>query len=161
MQSRLDILAFASRIMLVGYIFSQKLYLSISGLKSPFSHIRLSNSLKEDLVVWAKIWGIYNGQCFFQMDFIFAPDFYLFTESVGSRVFGAIWRMHWCCGAWLNSWISKQATKNVVMLELFLVLVAVELRGVYFENRYILVVTDTRCVLFHSELSFVQFGIYN
>lgn len=37
---------------------------------------------------------------FFQADFIPAQDFLLFTDAAGSRAFAAIWRLHWCCGAW-------------------------------------------------------------
>lgn len=57
MQSLLGSLTFACRVMLVGRIFSWWLYLSISGIKSPFAHIRLTSSLKEDLLFWDKFLG--------------------------------------------------------------------------------------------------------
>lgn len=131
----------------VGRIISRRLYLSISGLKSPFAHIRLSKSSKEDLAVWTRFLDSFNGHSFFQLDLIVAPDFRLFTDATGSKGFAAIWRMYWCCAAWPESWHSKQATKNVVLLESFPVLVALELWGRQFENRRILVETDNTGVL--------------
>lgn len=52
MQSLLALLAFASRIMQIGNIFSRRLYLVISGLKSPFSHVTISHDMREVLLVW-------------------------------------------------------------------------------------------------------------
>lgn len=84
-------------------LFSHHLYLSISGLKSPFAHIRLFNPLKEDLLVWAKFLDTYNKRSFFQSEFVSAPDFHLFTDAASSKGFAAIWRMHWCCAALSDS----------------------------------------------------------
>lgn len=53
MQSLLGLLAFACKIMPVGRIFSQRLYLATS----PFAHIHLTKALKDDLVVWADFFG--------------------------------------------------------------------------------------------------------
>lgn len=51
MQSLLGVLAFACRILPVGRIFSRRLYLAISGLKSPLDHVRITTPIKEDLRV--------------------------------------------------------------------------------------------------------------
>lgn len=90
MQSLRGLLAFACKIMPIGRIFSRRLYLATSGLKSPFAHIRLTKALKDDLVVWDDFLAEFNGRSFFQSDFIFAPDFRLFTDAAGSKGFGAI-----------------------------------------------------------------------
>lgn len=91
MQSLLGILAFACRIMPVGRIFSRRLYLAISGMKSPLDHIRLTTPLKEDLMVWAIFLECYNGRSFFQSEFVIASDFRLFTDAavyIGAVQFG-------------------------------------------------------------------------
>lgn len=77
-----------------------------------------------------------------------ASEFRLFTDTAGSKEFTDIWGTHWCCAAWPEAWCNKQATNNVVLLELFLVLVALELWGGQFANRQILVETDNKGVLF-------------
>lgn len=108
----------------------------------------MSNTLKEDLLVWAKFLDTYNGRSFFQSEFVFAPDFRLFTDAAGSKGFVAIWGTHWCCVAWLDSWISKISMKNVVLLELFPILVAMELWGACFANRRIFSRNSNKGVLF-------------
>lgn len=157
MQSLLGILAFVCRIMQVGSIFSCRLYLSISGLKLPLAHIRLTSPFKEDLLVWSNFLNCYNGQSFFQADFILAPDFCLFTDAAGSKGFGAIWKSNWCCTAWPESWVRMRATNNVVLLDLFPILVALELWGLDFANRRILVRTDNKVVFICSKLPLVEF----
>lgn len=74
----------------VGRIFSKRLYLPTSGLKSPFPHIHLTVSLKDDLVVWADFLESFNGRSFFQSDFIFDPDFQLFTDEASFKGFAGI-----------------------------------------------------------------------
>lgn len=52
MQSLLGLLVFASKVIPMGHVFSCRLYMSTMGLTSPFSHIRLTKSLKDDLSIW-------------------------------------------------------------------------------------------------------------
>lgn len=72
----------------------------------------------------------------------------MFTDAAGTKGFGAIWRTHWCCEAWPEAWACSGATKNVVLLELFSILVALELWGPEFANMRILVETDNKGVLY-------------
>lgn len=102
MQSLLGLLPFTCWIMPIGRIFSCQLSLAISGLKSPYAHIRLSCSLKENLRVRACFLESYNRRLSFQQEFVSAPDFRLFTDAAGSKGFGAIWKTHWCCAALLG-----------------------------------------------------------
>lgn len=148
LQSLLGLLAFASRVMPVGRIFSRRLSMATAGLKSPFSHIRLSRDLKEDLSIWFQFFDQYNGRSFFQEDFIFAADLELFTDAAGSKGFAAIWQTHWLCGPWPVSWVAKKATKNIVLLELFPIVAAFDLWGSHFANKRIIVQTDNKGVLF-------------
>lgn len=148
LQSFLGLLAFATRIMPMGRIFSRRLSLAMSGLKSPFSHIRLTCALKDDLLVWSQFLQDFNGRSFFQEDFVFAADLELFTDAAGSQGFAAIFRSHWCSGVWPPLWIVNKFTKNIVLLELFPVLVALEIWGDQLANKRIIINTDNRGVLF-------------
>lgn len=73
---------------------------------------------------------------------------FFFTDAAGYKGFVAIWKTHLCCAAWPESWIDSQATRNVMLLELFPILVALELWEFEFAHRRILVATDNRGVLF-------------
>lgn len=147
-QSFLGLLAFATRIMPMGRIFSRRLSMATSGFKSPFSHIRLTCEMKDDLMVWSKFLIDFNGRSLFQSDFVFAADFELFTDAAGSHGFAAIFRSHWCCGAWPPFWISNRYIKNVVLLEIFPVVVALEIWGQQFANKRIIIHTDNKGVMF-------------
>lgn len=98
--------------------------------------------------MWANFLKAYNGRYFFQDDFVLAQDFFLFTDVAGSWGFAAIWRSHWRCGAWPEAWMQKKVTRNIVLLELFPVVVALELWGAHFTDCRILVSTDNNGVLF-------------
>lgn len=52
MQNLLGLLAFASRVVPMGRVFSRKLYLAISGFENPQSLITITPDMKRDLIVW-------------------------------------------------------------------------------------------------------------
>lgn len=113
-----------------------------------FSHIQLNNSLKADVLIWLQFLDSYNRRSFFQDEFVLAADFKLFTDTAGSRGFKTIWRTHWCCGEWPLSWIYSKAVKNIVLLELFPVIVALEITGEFFINKCIIIQSDNKGVVF-------------
>lgn len=106
----------------MGRIFSRRLLLETSGLKSLFSHILMSYNLKEDLLVWFKFFDMYTSRSLFQEEFLLAEDLELSTDVADSQGFGAVWHTHWCNGRWPKAWIDKRATKSIVLLVLFSVL---------------------------------------
>lgn len=55
---------------------------------------------------------------------------------------------HWCAESWAVSWSTRGLCTNIVLLELFPLIVAIELWGERFANKRILVSTDNRGVLF-------------
>lgn len=63
-------------------------------------------------------------------------NFYLelFTGAAGSTGFGAFFQGQWSAGPWPQSWIEAGFTKNMVPLELFPVVLALELWGASFRN---------------------------
>lgn len=75
------ILAFASRVLPIGRIFSRHLYLPVSGLKSPTAHIKITTDLRADLLVWSQFFVKFNGRAIFQEEFVSDKDFCLFTDN--------------------------------------------------------------------------------
>lgn len=148
MQSLLGQLVFASRVLPMGRVFSKRLYVSISGLKSPSSHVRLTSEIKGDLLVWLNFLEQFSGKSLWQTEFVCDSDFLLATDAVGSTGFGAISENHWCASAWPSGWVASGFCKNIVLLELFPVIVSLELWGLQFANRRILLSTDNKGVCF-------------
>ncbi|XP_072259315.1 protein-glutamine gamma-glutamyltransferase E-like [Pyxicephalus adspersus] len=56
-------------------------------------------------------------------------DLELFTVAAGSMRFGAYFQGRWCVGAWPQEWVEAELVKNLVVLELFPIVVSVELWG--------------------------------
>ena len=90
----------------------------------------------------------FNGRAVWQGDFILDRDFFLFTDSAGSVGFAAIWQTHWCADLWPQDWKVKGHVKNIVLLELFPIVVALEIWGSFFSGKRILIRTDNKGVVY-------------
>lgn len=75
-------------------------------------------------------------------------------DSAGSHGFAAIWGDPLVCGAWDTAWKNKGYLKNSVLIELFHILVALELWVTQFRNRRLLVSTDNKGVMFQMRQFF-------
>ena len=67
------------------------------------------------------------------------------TGSIG---FAPIWQKHWCADLWPQVWKEKGHTKNIVLLELFPIVVALEIWGAFFKGKRILIRTDNKGVVY-------------
>lgn len=78
----------------------------------------------------------------------FGQRFFLFTDFAGSLGFAAIWQSHWCTERWSKKWQKKGYFKNILILELFPIIVALKIWGPYFVNKWILVRIDNKGVMY-------------
>lgn len=81
---------------------------------------------------------------FWQSPFCTAEELDLFTDasgSLGNRVF---WYKHLSAGAWLEKWRSKGLTNNIILLEIFPVVITLELWGAQFYDRRILLCSHNK-----------------
>lgn len=62
--------------------------MSPRGLTSPYSHIKLTKSLKDDLSLWLEFLNSFNGQSYWQSEFVEAEALGLLTDAAGSIGFG-------------------------------------------------------------------------
>lgn len=104
LQLLLGILVFACRIMPMGRVFSRRLSLATRGIARPEHHIRLTKSLKADLVVWRDFLQQYNGRTCCQESEVSSGELELFTDAAGSVGFGAVLGSEWCAGSWQTEW---------------------------------------------------------
>lgn len=148
LQSLLGLLAFASRVIPMGRVFSKRLYRSISGIKSPYHFVRITASLRADLLVWKQFLSSFNGCSFWQEPFCTSEALNLFTDAAGAVGYGAYWQGHWSASKWPSSWIDNGLTVNITLLEIFPVLISLELWGSCFSNRRILLHSDNKAVVY-------------
>lgn len=144
LQSLLGLLAYASRVIPVGRVFSRRLYMSDSGIKSPFHFVRI----REDLVVWKTFLAGFNGCSFWQAPFCSNVERNLFTDASGSIGYGTYWQGHWSASRWPSFWHDRGFTYNITLLELFPVIISLELCGACFADRRVLLNSDNKTVVY-------------
>lgn len=147
MQSLLGLLVFACRIMPMGRVFSRRLSLSTRGVQLPGHRIRITRSLRADLGVWRDFLRRYNGRTCCQSEEVDNSDICLFTDAAGSVGFGAILGTRWCCQEWPESWREAGLVSNLVLLELFPIIVSLELWGSELCGRRVCFWTDNMGVV--------------
>ncbi|CAN2388332.1 RNA-mediated [Pristimantis euphronides] len=147
LQSLLGLLVFACRIIPMGRVFSRRLSLATRGAVKPSHFIRVSRSMKDDLRVWIIFLSSFNGRAVAQDMEISNYDFNLYTDASGSVGFGSVFGNDWCMARWPARWYVLGLTKNLTLLELFPIVVAVELWSDRMANRRIRFWSDNMSVV--------------
>lgn len=119
LQSLLGLLAFASRVLPMGRVFSKRLYHAISGISSPFHFVQITSGIRDDLKVWRRFLSTFNGNCLWQAPFCSASALHLQTDAAGSCGYGAYWDGHCSADLWPASWRDSGLASNIVLLENF------------------------------------------
>ena len=114
------------------------------GVTRPSYHIRLTRQVKLDLVLWQEFLTGFNGKAFF-LDVTFMTGDYLqlYTDASDCIGYGAVCGPEWFFGTWPNSWL----TFNIIVLELYLIVAAVELWGVSWANSSICFLTGNEALV--------------
>lgn len=74
---------------------------------------------------------------------------FLFSYAVNLFLcFGAYFNGHWSAKVWPDLWCQSNYHKNILLLELFPVLVAIDIWGEYLRNKIIIIHSDNRGVIF-------------
>ena len=149
MQSLIGSLNFACRAILPGRPFCRRLINATCGLTQPHHYLRITGGMRKDLELWLQFFREFNGVSVFQDRLWIAnEDIQLFTDSAGSSNlgFGAYFGTKWTYGAWPESWIVNGITEDITVLELFPLLVALQIWGDDLRNKKILFRVDNLAV---------------
>ncbi|KAM4017449.1 uncharacterized protein ACNLHF_007079 [Anomaloglossus baeobatrachus] len=136
-QSLLGKLNFACRVMPMGRIFSRRLAGATAGVLAPHHYVRLSAEHRADLAVWGQFLEHYNGRSLLMEDVKDNFDLELFTDAAGSSGFGAFFQGQWCAERWPDRWVDEGLMRNVALLEMFPILVALHLWREHLANKKI------------------------
>eukprot|EP00079_Xenopus_tropicalis_P036153 XP_017949924.1 PREDICTED: uncharacterized protein LOC101732219 isoform X1 [Xenopus tropicalis] len=142
LQSLLGKLNFACRIIPMGRVFARSLALATAGVRQPHHFIRLNQGHKSDLTVWSNFLQDFNGRVYWLENTVENAEISLFTDAAGSTGFGAFFAGKWCAAKWPQEWAEGRLTKNLAFLELFPIVVAVELWGQALSNKSVLFRSD-------------------
>ena len=153
LQSVIGLLNFACEVVLPGRAFLRRLINLTCGVSSPFHWIRLSKTtsgVQEDLQVWLAFLSSYNGKSFFLSERFFSNvSLKLFTDSSASIGYGGYFcndvfeKVPWFAGTWSEWWRQQ----NIMFLELYPIVIAIEIWGQVLENKRLLIYTDNKALV--------------
>ncbi|KAK3101439.1 hypothetical protein FSP39_003614 [Pinctada imbricata] len=124
LQSLIGLLNFACNVVIPGRPFLRRLINLTIGVSKPFYKVRLTKSAKLDLSVWLNFLKEFNGKCLFLPDeFVSSSTLKLYTDASGTNGYAAVFGNQWFCGQWDVNW----ANKNIAVLELYPIVIAVEI----------------------------------
>ena len=143
LQSLIGLLNFTCAVVLPGRPFLRRLINITCGLKSPWHHANLNKGVKEDLRVWLDFLKNYNGKCFFlQEKCLNSLELNLITDSCKFGYAG-IFQNSYFYGSFPVWW----QLQNITLLELYPIVLAVEIWVESFRNRKVLFHTDNKALV--------------
>ena len=110
----------------------------------PIHLIRLTCIIKDDLKLWLEFLTHFNSRSLF-LDFqwLSSPHLHLYTDASGSLGYGAVFHQNWFYGPWPPSWTSK----NIIVLEVFSIVLSIKIWGTQLANKCITFHTDNQALL--------------
>ena len=144
MQSLVGLLNFTCSVIVPGRAFLRRLIDLTKGIRSPRNFIRITRECKHDIQVWLSLLHQYNGKSFFLPDrWLTSKKLQLYTDAAGSLNYGAVFGKHWFFGSWPDKWKSF----NITILELYLIVISVEIWGHLMANKCVVLFTDNRALV--------------
>lgn len=142
LQSLLGKLNFACRVIPMGRVFCRRLSMATAGVSRPYHFVRLSSALRADLEVWSAFLEHFNGRSLFLEGPMSNTDLELFTDASGAHGFGAFFQGEWCAEEWPAAWREAGLCGNLALLELFPIVVALEIWGERLSNKRVRFMCD-------------------
>ncbi|XP_070586420.1 uncharacterized protein [Erythrolamprus reginae] len=136
-QELAGLLNFACRVIAPGRAFMFRLYQATVGLTKPHHRIRLTASVRKDLGVWQDFLHTYNGVSFWRQDMLLKGDFQVKSDAAGAVGFGVVWKDKWFRADWPQEWQGTAVCRDLTFLELFPIVVAIELWSTSFTGKTI------------------------
>ncbi|VDI70685.1 Hypothetical predicted protein [Mytilus galloprovincialis] len=99
----------------------------------------MTKSVQQDLNTWQNFLRNFNGKSLILSDrWLTSDQLHLFTDASGTLGYGALFGAQWFLGKWDTKW-QKQ---NIAFLELYPIVLAVEIWGHQIKNQ---------CIYFHTD----------
>lgn len=142
LQSLIGLLNFATQVVVPGRTFLRRLIDLTIGVKKPFYMIRLNNDARADLAAWYEFMNDFNGKSLFLSDdWVSSDTISLYSDAASTKGFAAVFGSKW----FAQSWPSDMDTLHINVMELFPIVLAVEIWGVKMANHKLLILTDNTC----------------
>ena len=144
LQSLIGLLNFACCVIVAGRVFLRCLINITIGVKRPSYYIRITQEIQKDLALWKSFFQSHNGKSMFLEEAWFSSSHLKFyTDAAQSLGFGIVFDRKWAYGKWPSDWTHK----NIAFLELFPIVLAMQMWGESLANKRILFFTDNDSVV--------------
>lgn len=142
-ESIIGLMAFCSRAITSSRAFLRRFYdiLASVKVKKPFYSIRIGSELREDVRVWLKFLRDFNGDCYLtEKEWVNNDTLQLFTDGAGNSLLGcgAFFNGKWVQFQWPGEWENQPIMKDITLLELIPIVLAMFVWGFEFKNQKIL-----------------------
>ncbi|CAC5400972.1 unnamed protein product [Mytilus coruscus] len=142
LESITGLMSFCSRAIPSSRAFIRRFYDLIASVKCKKHHykVRINKEVKADAMLWLQFLDTFNGQCFFPERVWLSNDILqLFTDSSGNQYLGcgAFFNGKWSQLKWPQIWCSSPILRNLALLELIPVILALYLWGDLLRNKKI------------------------
>jgi hypothetical protein len=150
LQSLIGSLNFACQVIVPGQPSCRRIIGATCDVRRSHHKIRLSRGMKEYLRIWLLFLSRYNGTTMLLEQFWSSnSDLELFTDIAGwkGRGFGIYFGWKWAQACWPTSWHNSDILSDITFLELFPVVVALNIWGTDLKNKKILFHIDNMSVV--------------
>ena len=150
LQSLVGLLNFCARAIPSVRAFNRRFCDAMCGARKPEHFIRVSNDMKEDIIIWLKFLAEFNGSCKFGKNtWLSNKQLDLYTDSTGNSNLGCgvYFSGHWAYFQWPTEWHNTEVMTDMTFLELVPILLAVYLFKRELSNKQILFHTDNNSLV--------------
>ena len=145
-QSLIGSLNFVCKAISPGRAFIRRLIDLTQGVTNPKAQIRIGNGAKRDIEMWIAFLHDFNGTAMFLDDhWVSNASCDLYTDAAGSLGFGAYYQGHWTQGLWPPR--LQAQSLSIAFMELFPIVVALEIWGTSMANKKIKMWSDNQAVV--------------
>ena len=145
LQSLLGLLNFATGCVVPGRAFLRRLYDLTINVSNPNHFIRLNNEARADLAAWEIFMSGFNGKhVLLSGDWVASDILRLYTDAASTKGFAAVFGCQW----FMHTWPPAFSDMHINILELFPIVLAVELWGADMANQRILFLSDNEATVY-------------
>lgn len=144
MQSLIGVLNFACSVIQPGRAFLRRMINLTMKVSEIQKHLYISEMTKEDMRMWLKFLNNFNGKLMFLNEtFMSSTTLELHTDAAQSKGYGGIYKTKWFYGAFPDDWKNT----NIMTLEFYTIILALEMWGSLWRNHSILFFTDNEALV--------------
>ena len=143
MQSVIECLQFATSVIIPGRAFVRRLVDTTIGVKKPSHFVTLNDGTTVDIKMWLTFFQFHNGKTIFiQPEAESSISLHMYTDA-SKQACAATFKSSWFVIGFPVDWQGK----NIAFLELYLIVVALQIFGIRLANRAVVFHCDNKAIV--------------